>query len=244
MGRIDVSQRFYCPDPPVAGRFRLRSQEYRHLARVCRMGVGDRVEIFDGRGFASAGEVVAAASEGVEVVVVGAPIVEPRPACSLALATAMPKGERLDWLVEKATELGVDRLIPIVSERSVVIPRATKLERLRRSIIEACKQCRRSHLMALEDPMEWGRLMEAFPASQRLVADPGGASPGRWPRIARGREIVLAVGPEGGVTEAEHDRATAAGWLPIRLGQFILRVETAGLAGSAALLARIPEDEE
>jgi 16S rRNA (uracil1498-N3)-methyltransferase len=214
------------------------------LARVCRIVVGDRVEIFDGRGFATAAEVVAADVGGVELVAVGEPIATRRTACSLVLATSMPKGDRLDWLVEKATELGVDRLIPVVAERSVVIPRGSKLDRLRRTIVEAAKQCRRTRLMTLDEPEDWGRLATAFPAALRLLADPTGVPSAAWPPIARGGEVVLAVGPEGGFTAAERDRAVAAGWLPIRLGHNILRVETAGLAGCAALLARVPEDQE
>jgi 16S rRNA (uracil1498-N3)-methyltransferase len=239
-----VSERFYCPDPPQAGRYRLGPEESRHLARVCRIGVGDRVEIFDGRGFVSGAEVVASAADGVELVAAGEPIVAVQSACSLVLASAMPKGDRLDWLVEKATELGVDRLIPIIAERSVVLPRGSKLDRLRRSIVEASKQCRRARLMVLEEPVEWVRLLTAFPAALRLLADPRGAPPADWPPLPRGREVVLAVGPEGGFTAAEREQSGAAGWLPIRLAHNILRVETAGLAGCAALLARLPEDEE
>jgi 16S rRNA (uracil1498-N3)-methyltransferase len=208
------------------------------------MGIGDRVEIFDGRGFVSGAEVVASAGDGVELVAVGEPIVAPRPAPSLVLATAMPKGDRLDWLVEKATELGVDRLIPILAERSVVSPRGSKLDRLRRSIVEASKQCRRARLMVLEEPWEWNRLVAAFPAALKLLADPRGSPAGEWPTIVRGQELVLAVGPEGGFTVSEREQSIAAGWLPIRLGHHILRVETAGLAGCAALLARVPENQE
>ncbi len=239
-----MSERFYCPDPPQSGRYRLGPEETRHLARVCRLGVGDRVEIFDGRGFAATAEIVAATVNGVELVAIGEPIFGSELPFPLVLATAIPKGDRFDWLVEKATELGVARVLPLVTERSVVVPRGTKLVRLRRTIIEASKQCRRARLMLLEEPVEWGVLVSAFPESLRLLADRGGLPPSRWPAIPRGRETVLAIGPEGGFTDTEVERATAAGWLPIRLAYNVLRVETAGLAGCAALLARAPEIEE
>ncbi len=135
-----MSDRFYCPAAPRDGRYHLSPEESRHLSRVCRLGIGDRVEIFDGRGFVTGAEVVAAAGDSVELVAVGEPLPTRQPPCSLTLATAVPKGDRLDWIVEKATELGVDRLIPIIAERSVVVPRGSKLERLRRSIVEASKQ--------------------------------------------------------------------------------------------------------
>jgi 16S rRNA (uracil1498-N3)-methyltransferase len=239
-----VSDRFFCPVPPRDGRYRLGPEESRHLSRVCRLGVGDRVEIFDGRGFATGAEVVEDGGDCVVLVATGEPIPARQPSCSLVLATAVPKGDRFDWIVEKATELGVDRLIPIVAERSVVVPRGSKLERLRRSIVEASKQCRRASLMRLEEPLEWPRLVGAFPGASTFLADPGGTSPARWPAIPRGRQVVLGVGPEGGLTGAETELAANAGWFAIQLGYNTLRIETAGLAGCAALLARVPESDE
>jgi 16S rRNA (uracil1498-N3)-methyltransferase len=239
-----VSDRFFCPAPPRDGRYHLGPEESRHLSRVCRLGVGDRVEIFDGRGFATGAEVVTVVGDSVELVAVGEPLPARQPPCSLTLATAVPKGDRFDWIVEKATELGVDRLIPIIAERSVVVPRGSKLERLRRSIVEASKQCRRSRLMLLDEPVEWPRLVDSFPGALRFLADPGGSTPAHWPAISAARPVVLAVGPEGGLTGAEVERAIGAGWVAIQLGCHTLRIETAGLAGCAALLARVAEDEE
>jgi 16S rRNA (uracil1498-N3)-methyltransferase len=239
-----VSDRFYCPAAPRDGRYHLSPDESRHLSRVCRLGVGDRVEIFDGRGFATSAEVVAAAGDSVELVAVGEPLPIRQPPCSLTLATAVPKGDRLDWIVEKATELGVDRLIPIIAERTVVVPRGSKLERLRRSIVEASKQSRRSRLMRLDEPVEWPGLVDSFPGALTFLADPGGSTPSQWPAIPPGREVVLAVGPEGGLTAAEVELAVGAGWNAIQLGCNTLRIETAGLAGCAILLARVAEGEE
>jgi 16S rRNA (uracil1498-N3)-methyltransferase len=239
-----VSDRFYCPDPSRDGRYYLTRDESRHLTRVCRLGAGDRVEIFDGRGFVTGAEIVAASVDRVELVAVGGPIVEHMPACSFVLATAIPKGDRLDWLVEKAVELGVDRFIPMIAERSVVVPRDTKLDRLRRTIVEASKQCGRPRLMVLEEPVEWSALVTTLPVARKFLADRRGAPAASWRRIERGQVVALAVGPEGGFTESERARAIDADWFPIRLGYSTLRVETAGLAGVAALLARVPETDE
>jgi 16S rRNA (uracil1498-N3)-methyltransferase len=239
-----VSERFYCPDPPRAGCYRLGAEESRHLARVCRLGVGDRVELFDGRGFATMAEIVASSGDRTELVAAGGPIAERAPSCSLVLATAVPKGDRFDWLVEKATELGVDRLIPIVAERSVVVPRGSKLDRLRRTIVEACKQSRRSRVMELEEPMDWPEVVRRFPGDVRFLAEKDGLPGPRWPAVHGDSVAVLAVGPEGGFTGPEAKLALEAGWIPIRLGYNVLRVETAGLAGCAALLARVAETDE
>ncbi len=167
-----MSARFYCPDCPGEGRQRLGPEEARHLSRVCRLGVGDVVELFDGRGLATLSEVVAVGGDWVELNVIGRPPKERRPPFTLSLATAIPKGDRFDWLVEKATELGVDRLIPILTERSVVEPGESKLTRLRKSIIEASKQCGRSRLMILESPMRWRSLVNTGRDSLNFLADP------------------------------------------------------------------------
>jgi 16S rRNA (uracil1498-N3)-methyltransferase len=240
---ITVSIRFYCPDLPRGGRYRLQADEARHLARVCRHAPGDRVELFDGNGFATIAQVVEIGQDSVELVAHGPPIPDLSPPCSLTLATAIPKGERFDWLVEKATELGVARLIPLVSERSVVDPRVSKLERLRRTIIEASKQSKRNRLMLLEPPMTWLDLVRWAREEVRLLARPNGLPPSRWPALARRRDTILAVGPEGGFSPAEEDLALAAGWHAIRLSTGVLRIETAGLAGAAAILARCEEQD-
>lgn len=236
-----MADRFFCPDPPREGRYHLPPEEARHLTRVCRRAPGDRVEIFDGRGFATTALIVEAKGDSAVLQAEGEPLPAAQPAFRLTLATAVPKGDRLGWIVEKATELGVERLIPIVAERSVVIPRDSKLDRLRRSIVEAAKQSRRSRLMDLDPPMEWARLVESFADRPRFLADPAGRAPSAWPSLPRGGEIVLAVGPEGGLTRDELERAAAAGWISIALGCHTLRIETAGLAGCAALLCRVPE---
>ena len=119
-----MSDRFFCPDPPRDGHYRLGPEESRHLSRVCRLGAGDRVEIFDGKGFVTVAEVVPSAGDSVKLVAVGEPLPLRDSSSSLWLATAVPKGDRFDWIVEKATELGVDRLIPLITERSVVAPGA------------------------------------------------------------------------------------------------------------------------
>lgn len=238
-----MADRFFCPDPPREGRYHLPTEEARHLTRVCRRVTGDRVEIFDGRGFATAARIIEARGESVVLQPEGEPLPAAEPTFRLALATAVPKGDRFDWIVEKATELGVERLIPIVAERSVVVPRDSKLDRLRRSIVEAAKQCRRSRLMDLDPPMEWTRLVESCANWPRFLADPGGLPPSAWPLFPRGREVLLAVGPEGGLTQEEVEQAAAAGWISIQLGCHTLRIETAGLAGCAALLCRAPEGE-
>jgi 16S rRNA (uracil1498-N3)-methyltransferase len=236
-----VSVRFYSPDLPVDGQLTLAGDEARHLSRVCRLGIGDMVEIFDGRGSAFSMEVTALKGDRVDLLAHGAAIPERITPFALTLATALPKGDRLDWLVEKATELGVSRLIPLITERSVVDPRAQKLERLRRAIIEASKQCRRNRLMALEDATPWLRVASDHSDSRRFIGDFEGPKPHDWPTVATGTPVILAIGPEGGFAASELDLADHNGWTRLNLGVNILRIETAGLAGCAALFTRASE---
>jgi 16S rRNA (uracil1498-N3)-methyltransferase len=206
--------------------------------------LGDVVEVFDGRGHATQARVIALDDDWVELTAVGSPIPERLAPCRLTLASAVSKGDRFDWLVEKATELGVERLIPIVTDRSVVVPQSGKLARLRRSIIEASKQCGRNRLMILESPMRWSALVGACRDSWKFVADPAGAPGSQIPAIPRGGDVILAVGPEGGFSSAEGAVAAAEGWLSINLSVNTLRIETAGLVGCATLFSRAEESNE
>ncbi len=232
-----MSDRFYCPDPPVEDRLTLDEGEARHLGKVLRLGIGDRVEVFDGRGSAWAAEVRTVGRDRVVLEVVGAPLPDRAAPCRLTLATAVPKGERFDWLVEKATELGVARLIPLVTERSVVDPRPTRIDRLRRAIVEASKQCGRNTLMELDRPHRWEELVRQPLGAHRWLAHPGEVPASGWPRPRQGESAALAVGPEGGFTDAEVEAARGSGWQVIALGATLLRIETACVAGCAALLA-------
>ncbi len=239
-----LADRFYCPGPLVDGRAWLEGDEARHLIRVRRVGLGESVEIFDGRGSAYRAEVVTLGRDRVELTVVERSEPSRVAGCELTLATAVPKGDRFDWLVEKATELGVARLVPLVTERSVVDPRSAKLDRLRRAIVEASKQCRRDLLMNLEPPNSWASLVGSAQESIRLIALPsslGIASSGLRPG---GQSVVLAIGPEGGFTDDEAGLAIVAGWRGVGLGRTILRIETAALAGCSTILALAEADPD
>lgn len=237
-----MSNRFYCPAPPREGRFRLDADESRHLLRVCRHQVGDRVELFDGSGLSYVARVTETGKDAAWLEAEGPARLEPSPPCLIEIGTAAPKGDRFDWLVEKAVELGVSRVEPLLTARSVVDPRGSKLDRLRKTVVEASKQSGRSRLMEIHAPSPLKAFLER-PDGLRLLADPAGASPENWPSIVGGGVVRLAVGPEGGLTEAECALALELGWLPIRLGANIMRIETAAIACAAAILARCGTDD-
>ena len=157
---------------------------------------------------------------------------------------ALPKGDRQKWLVEKLVELGVARLVPLETAHGVAQPMESALERLRRGVIEASKQCGRNRLMEIAEPKAWGEFLAAGgSAACRLVAHPAG-TPNGGTRFTRPTLLVeptllqdatVAVGPEGGFTAEEVATAVARGWQTVNLGPRILRVETAAVALAARL---------
>jgi len=243
-GSDPLADRFFCPEPPTLGRVTLQGDEARHLARVRRVEVGQVVELFDGRGANFRAEVEDLGRGHVDLRVVGPKSQARPPALTLSLASAVPKGDRFDWLVEKATELGVARLTPLTTERSVVDPRSAKLDRLRRVVVEASKQSRRDLLMELDRPIEWPALLKSAGADHRLLAHPGGRPIAGVGGFRRGESALLAIGPEGGFSDLEVEQAISAGWQAVSLGPTTLRVETAALAASALLLALAEADPE
>jgi len=229
-----VSERFYLATPPRDGHAVLAGDEARHLARVMRCTVGDEVVVFDGCGGSWRARVAAIGRDEVRLTVGAA-----RPQASsdrppLTLAVALPKGDRQKWLVEKLTELGVDRLIPLVTTRGVAAATSAAVERLERGVIEACKQCGRDTLLRVAEPASVAALVgEADPAAVLVVADRDAA--GLEARAVAGRPIIGLVGPEGGFTAEELAAVDAAGGRRVSLGPHILRVETAAVALAARL---------
>lgn len=232
-----MARRFYAPEGWPGGETRLDEGESHHLLRVLRAEAGCAVEVFDGRGDTGRGVLAGIAGKRA-VLRVETSSTEPV-GPELTLVSAVPKGDRFAWMVEKATELGVSRLVPLVTRRSVVDPGAGKLDKLRQSVIEACKQSGRSRLMTLDEPVSLVHFVRGHsdvPASSRerlLVAHPGGTPLASLPPIVPERGTIVVIGPEGGLDEAEVALLVEAGGCPVSLSRRILRVETAALAVAA-----------
>jgi 16S rRNA (uracil1498-N3)-methyltransferase len=226
-----VSDRFHVDGPLGPGEVTLEGPEAHHLSAVRRFVVGDSVTLFNGDGHEYPSRV---RELGKKRVVVG--VIEVRsPARELGfelhIASALPKGDRGDFLIEKLTELGVTDFTPLITERGVVKASDTKADKLRRAVIEASKQCGRNVLMRIHSPSRWVDWC-ATQTGRRLIAHPREAACGFAPGLAR-----IAIGPEGGFSESELSAAAAAGWERLSLGPRILRVETAAVA-AAVLFGR------
>ena len=214
----------------------LGGAEARHLSSVLRLGPGDAVELFDGRGAWARAEIIGAGRREIELTVSELGHDPPRSGPEVVLATAVPKGDRVRSLVEKLTELGVDRLVPLKTRHSVVHPRDGKLKKMQQAVIAACKQCGRNRLMQIEGLTEWEDLL-AVENQSLVIAQRGAASAAEAIVGLLGnstRSLVLCVGPEGGWSDDELRAARAAGATTVGLGRHVLRIETAAVALASA----------
>lgn len=238
-----IHAHFYLPPPEwEPGPLRLVGDEARHCVQVTRHRAGDVVVVFDGAGRKAEARIEAAEKHEVRLTLLKEWQV-PKPARPLTLLQAVTKGDTFEWILEKAVELGVRRIVPVLAERSVVRLEAREAERKhdkwRRLVLEACKQCGQAWLPELAPPCPLAAaLAQKEAACLGLVASlQSGARPLR--DLLRGKEETLcaavAIGPEGDFSGAEHLRLEQAGWLPWSLGGLVLRSETAAISALAVL---------
>ncbi|MFL6733434.1 MAG: 16S rRNA (uracil(1498)-N(3))-methyltransferase [Sphingomicrobium sp.] len=212
-------------------RVELDPGQVNYLANVLRMGAGAELLLFDG----SSGEWLARVAEtGKKRMILSVERLtrETEQVPDIWLAFAPVKRAQVDWLVEKATELGVARLLPVITQRTVI--ERVKLERLETIAIEAAEQCGRTRLPVIDEPIQLGQLLRQRDQDRRLYfADENGGETAIT-AFAPGAAMIL-TGPEGGFTDEERSTIRAAGnAVPVSLGPRILRAETAALAGLAA----------
>jgi 16S rRNA (uracil1498-N3)-methyltransferase len=229
-----MSRRYFLETPIAESIATLSGDEAKHLAKVLRAVPGDQVILFAGDGIEHLAEIVE-----IRKSLVTLSITESRDVCreserAVQLAVALPKGDRQRYLIEKCVELGVTTIIPLVAERSVAQPAGNALDRCRRYVIEASKQCGRNRLLQIGEPC---RAIDYWP--QRTASNSYIAHPATDQELAdrelpdREAAVHVAIGPEGGFTESEVVAAQDAGWQLLNLGPRILRVETAAVAVAA-----------
>jgi len=234
--------RYFVPNLPSAGPVLLPPDESHHALRVRRETVGASCIAFDGLGNQASCRIAHFTKRDVTIEVESfrfEPNVLPG---TLTLAVAMPKGDRQKAVIEKAVELGVHELIPIICFRSVSLPNETVSEKWGRTVIEACKQCERNQLMTIHKPCSLESLLQTAPvaalsgsdSSVHMFAHPSvdfqratSVASLYDPIEAKVSRITIAIGPEGGFTDAEVESARQSQWQQLDLGSRILRVETA-----------------
>ncbi len=225
--------RFHVPDLPPSGPVPLPPEAARHARKTLRLEPGDPVRLFDGRGREAEARLLGGPRGGpvlAEILRLLPPPEGELP--SRVLAFSPPRGERLEWLVEKSTELGATTLQPVLWERTPPRSRNLRLERLERIAASACEQCGRAFLPEILPPRTLEEFLEGPIPPGAFLLERGGPPPGREDKRA---PILLAAGPEGGWTERERAALASRGFRPLGLGPLVLRIETALLAGLALL---------
>jgi 16S rRNA (uracil1498-N3)-methyltransferase len=212
-----------------------------HVARVLRLREGATITAFDGTGSDFRCEILTVRGDEVLVRVGTRTAGLPESPLRITLVQAVSRGERMDWTLQKATELGVRTIVPVLSARSVVRlderQAGKKLRHWQAIVAAACEQCGRSIVPEVRAPQDLSQFLASMPREgQRFVLSPTGPS-SLAGLTSLGARVELLIGPEGGLEDAELERAAATGFTPVRLGPRVLRTETAGIVALTVLQA-------
>lgn len=229
------------PDALLGDRVILGGEAYRHLVKVLRMAVGERVVLFDGGGAEADATVLRVSRREVELGVAARRRAAARASAPVTLLQGLPRHDRMDWVVEKATELGVARIVPVRTARTTpgLLGRP---DRWRRIASEASRQCGRADvpMVAAVTELSAAVALPAQPDERRLVPwEEASTPPLRAAMRAPAAAITVLIGPEGGLTPAEVEEARQYGFEAVTLGRLILRTETAAIATLAIVQAAL-----
>jgi len=226
--------RFFIDPPLSLGEHELPEAQAHYISRVLRMAEGDAVQVFDGSGQEFLGVLAEVGKKHVRVQLNEQFDGQPQSPLHIHLGQGLSRGERMDWAIQKATELGVNEITPIFSERCEVRlkdERADKrLLHWRQVAISACEQCGRSTVPVIHPPLLLADWLKQTEAGLKLVLHPVAE-----PLVSHARPSTLAflIGPEGGLSDAEVEQARSAGYHAARLGPRVLRTETAPVVALA-----------
>lgn len=234
-------QRFYV-DNIIQPTTEITGQEARHIASVFRLRENDRIELINGNGTLALATIIQASPKRVSVNIETITKQTPKQTNRIVIASAISKGDRFDWMIAKCTELGADRISPIVFQRTVKQPKNKKiLDRWKNLTISAAKQCKRLFLPQIDLPATLEKVIETlkadFPNASLLV---GSLSEDTAPILninIADKDIIAVIGPEGGFTDTETQFLQKNNAQFIRLTDTILRTETAAIAFTAILSA-------
>ncbi len=220
--------RFFIDAPLSLGQHELPEAQAHYIGRVLRHAAGDAVQLFDGSGQEYLGELIEVGKKSVRVELRETLAGMAESPLNIHLGQGLSRGERMDWAIQKATELGASQISPIVSARCEVRlkdERADKrMAHWRQIAISACEQCGRSSLPQINPPVTLAQWLEQVEADLKLVLHPV-AEP--WASHLRPASLAMLIGPEGGLSEDEVQQAMARGFHAARLGPRVLRTETA-----------------
>jgi len=231
--------RFYC-ESIETGEVELSPDQAHHLTNVLRLAVGERVELFDGKGTVAQ---VVIKDINRKVVTLHVEKIHSEPARTtgrIVIAASIPKAQRFDWLITKCTELGVDHIAAVIFERTVKLAKGiSSSDRFNKLAISAAKQCGRIFLPKITGPADLQQtlslLKNDYPNAQLIFGGFGKEAKALFEFSTSDKDIVAFVGPEGGLTDGELYQLRAAGASEVRLTDTTLRIETAAIAFAAIL---------
>jgi 16S rRNA (uracil1498-N3)-methyltransferase len=236
--------RFFLPQANIKeGRGIVRGQELTHLMKVLRLRAGDFVTLFDNSGWEHEAVIETLTSERGELKIVESRATRCDPFLPITLAVGLTKGEKLDWVIEKATELGVTTIVPFSSNYTVPKLDNHKIhkrsERWRKIAVSAAKQCGRSRIPEVRSLCSFEKFVsESWPETLKLIFwenETERSVREMFEKCGETKHVLLAIGPEGGFSEREVELASAQGFQSVHMGRRILRSETAALAGLTIL---------
>lgn len=226
----------------TAETFTLTGDEGRHAARVKRVGIAEVVLVSDGRGSVAECRVLGVLPDGLQLRVQSRRE-EPEPSPRLVVVQGLPKGERAELAVEVMTELGVDEIVPWSASRSIVqwngARGAKALEKWRKTAAEAAKQSRRPRVPVIAELASTKQVTARIASARGLVLHESASAGIAAVDLPAGGDVLLVVGPEGGISADELTAFSGAGAVAVRLGEPVLRTSTAGAAALAALSLRL-----
>jgi 16S rRNA (uracil1498-N3)-methyltransferase len=232
--------RFYCPQPLVNGSTIELPEGVAHHLHVVRLQPGAALTLFNGEGGQYRATLVETGKRRATAVIDAHEAIEAEAPYPVMLAQGLPEGSKMDWIIEKAVELGVAAIQPLAAARSVVRLSGERLEKRQAHwhgvVVAASEQCGRNRLAQLLPMMDVQPWLAAGAGTTRILLSPRATeSLAGWARANAPQAVTLLIGPEGGLTPHEEDAAVAAGALSLSMGPRVLRTETAGLAALAVL---------
>ena len=226
-------------DGAADGRAYITGADALHIAKALRMRPGEAMTLCDGKGTDFDGVLETVTDRQVTVRITASRPSQAEPTLAVTLYQGLPKGDKMDWIVQKAVELGVTAVVPVATRRSVARLEGKadkKQERWQRSAAEAAGQCGRGILPAVERPLSWSQALSRLSEEPALVFYEGGGQPLRELVTPSTRRLSVFVGPEGGFDPEEIDAFRRQGGGVATLGPRILRCETAPLAALTLLM--------
>jgi 16S rRNA (uracil1498-N3)-methyltransferase len=236
-------RRFFDPQPFSQGQQTVLGEDAsHHIARVLRMQVGERLQVFNGQGGAWEAEITAISKKAVTVLTQGFDAEDRTAPLPVTVALPMIKGERMDYALQKATELGAHRFQLLTTERTDVRldgdRQDKKLRHWQQVVVSACEQCGMNRVPTVHAPLPLTAWLPTAGTTLKLIAHPGEA-PLADTTLRQADSMVLLTGPEGGFSDTELHSAADHGFVAFALGNRVLRAETAPVALLAALWAKL-----